>query len=71
MSSLEDTFDDEWENDEEISEDWEARNSRNQKRRDRKRYQQLRQRAEDRLARRKLKEQLGYWDYDDLESIEI
>ena len=71
MSSLEDTFDDDWDQDAELSEDWEARNSRNQKRRDRKRYQQLRKRAEDRIARRKLKEQLGYWDYDDLESIEI
>lgn len=71
MSSLEDTFDDVWDNDTDIGEDWEPGNNRNQKRRDRKRYQQLRQRAEERIARRKLKEQLGYWDYDDLESIEI
>ncbi len=71
MSSLDDTFDDEWDGDEEVSEDWEARSNRNQKRRDRKRYLQLRRQAEDRIARRKLQEQLGYWDYDDLEGVEL
>lgn len=71
MSSLDDTFDEDWVDDPELSDDWEPRNNRNSRKRDRKRYLQLKQRAEDRIARRKLKEQLGYYDYDDLEGVDF
>lgn len=68
MSSLEDnSYDEDWDNAEEISEKWSSRS----KKRDRQRYLQLKRQAEDRIARRKLKEQLGYYDYDDLEGIEL
>lgn len=61
-------YDEDWDDsDDETVEDYERRS----KPRNRKKYVELRRRAEERLAKKRLKEQLGYYDYDDIDSLEI
>ncbi|MCG8313466.1 MAG: hypothetical protein MI976_09630 [Pseudomonadales bacterium] len=67
MSTSEDYFyDAEWSEEEE-----ETNFSTRSKPRNRKKYQELRRRAEDRLTKKRLKEQLGVYDYDDLDKLEF
>ena len=69
MSASEDYFDDnDWLEDEENDEE---KYSSRSKPRNRKKYVELRRRAEDRMAKKRLKEQLGIYGYSDLDSIEI
>ena len=68
MSTSEDYFYDDWEPEQDdATEDQERRS----KPRNRKKYIELKRRAEDRLAKRRLKDQLGYYDYGDLDGIDL
>lgn len=68
MSTSEDYFyDDDWSEAEEETKNYSTRS----KPRNRKKYAELRRRAEDRLTKKQLKEQLGVYDYDELDKLEF